>query len=158
MIDGSHSSIIILYSLIVLLLSGEKMENSIMGDWISELRKRLRETTSTSSSLAAAVVPPPPPPHHENLKRASVLLLLDQEGNILLNKRSLSLRSHPGEVCFPGGKSDPGENEITTALRECYEEVGLQFKVINNNNNNLEISVDDDNNKNNNVPSSTPSD
>ena len=89
-----------------------------MGDWVTELRKQLKETSVLSK-----------PSHHENFKRASVLVLLDSEGNVLLTRRSLSLRSHPGEVCFPGGKADPGENEITTALRECHEEVGLQFSV-----------------------------
>ncbi|XP_020820595.1 peroxisomal coenzyme A diphosphatase NUDT7 isoform X2 [Phascolarctos cinereus] len=37
------------------------------------------------------------------------------------------LRTSPGEVCFPGGKSEPGDrDEIATALREAEEEVGLQ--------------------------------
>ncbi|XP_036607970.1 peroxisomal coenzyme A diphosphatase NUDT7 isoform X2 [Trichosurus vulpecula] len=37
------------------------------------------------------------------------------------------LRTSPGEVCFPGGKSEPGDtDEIATALREAHEEVGLQ--------------------------------
>ncbi|KFU98462.1 PREDICTED: peroxisomal coenzyme A diphosphatase NUDT7, partial [Pterocles gutturalis] len=37
------------------------------------------------------------------------------------------LRSSPGEVCFPGGKSEAiDKDEIDTALREAKEEVGLQ--------------------------------
>ncbi|XP_043836960.1 peroxisomal coenzyme A diphosphatase NUDT7 [Dromiciops gliroides] len=60
----------------------------------------------------------------------SVLVpLLVKEGNIylLFTVRSKKLRTSPGEVCFPGGKSEPGDtDEITTALREAQEEVGLQ--------------------------------
>ncbi|XP_074059722.1 peroxisomal coenzyme A diphosphatase NUDT7-like isoform X1 [Macrotis lagotis] len=60
----------------------------------------------------------------------SVLLpLLIKEGKIhlLFTVRSKKLRTSPGEVCFPGGKSEPGDkDEIATALREAQEEVGLQ--------------------------------
>ena len=69
-------------------------------------------------------------PHHGTLKRASVLVLITQDGKILLTKRSQQLKSHPGQVCFPGGKRDPeDDNDITTALRETHEEVGLCFST-----------------------------
>ncbi|XP_044516549.1 peroxisomal coenzyme A diphosphatase NUDT7 isoform X1 [Gracilinanus agilis] len=62
--------------------------------------------------------------------KSSVLLpLLFKEGKLylLFTVRSKKLRTSPGEVCFPGGKSEPGDlDEITTALREAQEEVGLQ--------------------------------
>jgi len=44
---------------------------------------------------------------------------------VLLTRRALRLRSHPGEVSFPGGKQEPGETAFETALREAMEEVGL---------------------------------
>jgi coenzyme A diphosphatase NUDT7 len=67
-------------------------------------------------------------PHHGTLKRASVLVLVTQDNKILLTKRSSRLRSHPGEVCFPGGKRDPEDNDdIHTAVRETQEEVGLEL-------------------------------
>jgi coenzyme A diphosphatase NUDT7 len=38
----------------------------------------------------------------------------------------MQLRRSPGEVCFPGGKSEPTDtDDIATALREAQEEVGL---------------------------------
>ena len=35
------------------------------------------------------------------------------------------MRNHRGEVSFPGGRMDPGETALDTALREAHEEVGL---------------------------------
>ncbi|NXY85179.1 NUDT7 diphosphatase, partial [Alcedo cyanopectus] len=64
------------------------------------------------------------------LPKASVLLpLIVREGklHLLLTLRSMQLRRSPGEVCFPGGKSEATDkDEIDTALREAKEEVGLQ--------------------------------
>ena len=36
------------------------------------------------------------------------------------------MRSHPGQVSFPGGSLDEGETPREAALREAYEEIGLQ--------------------------------
>jgi 8-oxo-dGTP pyrophosphatase MutT (NUDIX family) len=36
------------------------------------------------------------------------------------------MRSHTGEVSFPGGRLDEGESAVDAALREAYEEVGLE--------------------------------
>ena len=62
-------------------------------------------------------------------KRASVLIpLLESEGElfILLTQRSEHLRSHAGQVSFPGGKQDSQDaNSLETALRETHEEIGL---------------------------------
>ena len=62
-------------------------------------------------------------------KRASVLIpLLESEGEIflMLTRRSNKMRSHPGQVSFPGGKQDIcDEGSMHTALRETYEEIGL---------------------------------
>ncbi|XP_025892277.1 peroxisomal coenzyme A diphosphatase NUDT7 [Nothoprocta perdicaria] len=63
------------------------------------------------------------------LPRAAVLLPLLERGGrlcLLLTVRSLQLRRFPGEVCFPGGKSEAADkDEIETALREAKEEIGL---------------------------------
>ena len=40
--------------------------------------------------------------------------------------RSDDLKRHPGEISFPGGRQDPGETLVETALREAHEEIGLE--------------------------------
>ncbi|KAF8329337.1 NUDIX hydrolase domain-like protein [Cantharellus anzutake] len=59
---------------------------------------------------------------------AVLVLLYEREGKIrvLLTTRSKRLRSHPGEVALPGGRSDDDDiSPIRTALREANEEVSL---------------------------------
>lgn len=45
--------------------------------------------------------------------------------SLLFQVRAATLRSQPGEVCFPGGKLEPGEAPSSAALRETREELGL---------------------------------
>ena len=49
----------------------------------------------------------------------------DGEGEILLTERAHHMRSHPGQVSFPGGTIDPGETAVEAALREAEEEIAL---------------------------------
>lgn len=46
--------------------------------------------------------------------------------DVLLLSRATTLRSHPGQVAFPGGRLDPGDDgPVAAALREAEEETGL---------------------------------
>jgi 8-oxo-dGTP pyrophosphatase MutT (NUDIX family) len=47
------------------------------------------------------------------------------EARVVLTRRSSDLRTHRGQVSFPGGRLDEGEDATTAALREAFEEVGL---------------------------------
>ncbi len=44
---------------------------------------------------------------------------------VILTKRPDDLRSHPGQVAFPGGKIDLGETPVEAALREAEEELAM---------------------------------
>lgn len=46
--------------------------------------------------------------------------------DVLLQRRSPTLSSHPGQVSFPGGRTEPDDADaVATALREAQEETGL---------------------------------
>ena len=45
--------------------------------------------------------------------------------SLLYEVRSPQLRRHAAEVCFPGGRMEPGENAVQCALRETQEELGI---------------------------------
>ena len=63
----------------------------------------------------------------EVFKPAAVLIAITDrsEPGMLLLHRPSNMRSHPGQVAFPGGRCDPGEDAITAALREANEELGI---------------------------------
>ncbi len=59
---------------------------------------------------------------------SAVLVGLFDEGGearVVLTRRSTQLRTHRGQVSFPGGRIDPGEDAVQAAVREAHEEVGL---------------------------------
>ena len=60
-------------------------------------------------------------------KDAAVLVAITDraEPGVLLTVRREHLRTHAGQVSFPGGRIDPGEDAFAAALREAEEEIGL---------------------------------
>jgi 8-oxo-dGTP pyrophosphatase MutT (NUDIX family) len=48
---------------------------------------------------------------------------------LILTRRSEKLRKHAGQWAFPGGRLDPGETPIETALREMHEEVNVDLSA-----------------------------
>jgi 8-oxo-dGTP pyrophosphatase MutT (NUDIX family) len=61
------------------------------------------------------------------LRPAAVLAAIterDRPGFLMIHRPS-NMRSHPGQVAFPGGKIDPGEDAVEAALREANEELGI---------------------------------
>ncbi len=60
---------------------------------------------------------------------SSVLILFyEQDGQIFfpLIKRPEYVGTHSGQVSLPGGKTEPGENYMDTAIRETFEEIGVK--------------------------------
>jgi 8-oxo-dGTP pyrophosphatase MutT (NUDIX family) len=61
--------------------------------------------------------------------RLSAVLIVLADGprgaEVLLTRRSMRMKSHKGEISFPGGRVDSGETAVEAALRESHEEVGL---------------------------------
>ena len=48
------------------------------------------------------------------------------EPGVILTQRTETMRKHPGQVAFPGGRVDPEDADaVATALREAEEEIGL---------------------------------
>lgn len=64
----------------------------------------------------------------KRLKPSSVLLLLFIENDelfVCLIKRPSNMKHHAGQVALPGGRHEPGETPLETALRETWEEIGI---------------------------------
>lgn len=49
---------------------------------------------------------------------------------VVLTVRRDHMRTHAGQVAFPGGRIDPGENPTAAALREAQEELALQPEAV----------------------------
>jgi 8-oxo-dGTP pyrophosphatase MutT (NUDIX family) len=68
----------------------------------------------------------------DDLKRSAVVIgLVDAsdgsgETAFVLTRRPSKMRAHAGQWALPGGRCDPGETLIQTALRELQEELGLE--------------------------------
>ena len=90
---------------------------------IAILKERL-EPPEHADSLAALIEA-----QYPHAREAAVLLgLFDYAGqtHLAFVRRAATLRSHSGEIAFPGGAVDPGDDSvIMTALREAREEIGL---------------------------------
>jgi 8-oxo-dGTP pyrophosphatase MutT (NUDIX family) len=62
------------------------------------------------------------------VRPAAVLIAVTDrpDPGVLLTHRPETMRAHPGQVAFPGGKLDPGEDALEAALREAHEELGIE--------------------------------
>ena len=69
-----------------------------------------------------------PPDRSGDARLGGVLLLLyclRNELHLVLTRRREDLPSHAGQISFPGGRKEPSETLLETALRETHEEVGI---------------------------------
>jgi 8-oxo-dGTP pyrophosphatase MutT (NUDIX family) len=66
---------------------------------------------------------------------SAVLILFAEDApgdpDVLVLQRAATMRTHAGQPAFPGGAADPGEiDPAQTALREAWEEVGLDITTV----------------------------
>lgn len=65
---------------------------------------------------------------------AGVLILIFERAGepwIVFTRRTERVKHHKGEISFPGGARDPGDADMAaTALRETWEEIGLDPNVV----------------------------
>ena len=113
---------------------------------IGDLRARARARLSMSlpdHALDPAVRPAssdyalnPPGPGPEIVARAKPAAVLapivarPDGPTVLLTLRAAAMRSHSGQVAFPGGRIDAGETPQAAAYREAREEIGLDPRHI----------------------------
>jgi len=93
--------------------------------WLEPVRAGVETITTTDLTPFLA-------PDDADPRRGAVLILFAdgpghdlESGRLLLTERAHHMRSHPGQVSFPGGSIDPGETPVQAALREAEEETGL---------------------------------
>jgi 8-oxo-dGTP pyrophosphatase MutT (NUDIX family) len=72
----------------------------------------------------------PGPPLAVNAGVLAALFEEDGDARVVLTRRSDDLRTHQGQVSFPGGRLDEGEDAPAAALREAHEEVGLDPTLV----------------------------
>ncbi len=72
------------------------------------------------------------PPEHYGESGVLIPLFFntEEELEIILTLRSNAMTSHSGQISFPGGRHEKSENMQETALRETWEEIGIESKDI----------------------------
>jgi 8-oxo-dGTP pyrophosphatase MutT (NUDIX family) len=89
------------------------------------LREALEQGRRRSPTLLAGDVLDEP--QGEMTPAAVLVAVVDRpEPTVILTERPTTMRKHPGQISFPGGRIDPGDlGPIAAALREAEEEIGL---------------------------------
>ncbi len=74
--------------------------------------------------------PDGPAVRHVNAGVLAIMFEEHDETRLVLTRRSSALRTHKGEVSFPGGRLHDGETPEDAAMRETHEEVGLDLSMV----------------------------
>ena len=96
-----------------------------------KLAERLHNALATASEvelLAGDMVEHDP---NAGTPAAVLIAVTDRpEPGVILTVRRDTLRTHAGQVAFPGGRIDPGEDPVAAALREAHEEILLDPSAV----------------------------
>lgn len=89
------------------------------------LAERLREALERPAP--PSLLPGDVPDSAEPLTPAAVLIAITDrpDPGLILTVRREHMRTHAGQVAFPGGRLDEGEDAVAAALREAWEEIAL---------------------------------
>jgi len=94
------------------------------------LAQRLRQALSSDPSAPPLEADLPELRAQASTPAAVLIAITDRrEPGIILTIRRDTMRTHAGQVAFPGGRIDPGEEAVAAALREAHEELGLEPAV-----------------------------
>ncbi len=63
---------------------------------------------------------------------AAVLIAITDrpQPGVILTVRREDMRTHAGQIAFPGGRVDPGESPVDAALREAHEELLMDIEAV----------------------------
>jgi 8-oxo-dGTP pyrophosphatase MutT (NUDIX family) len=95
------------------------------------LADRLRAALSDEPAGAALAGDLPELSSHASVPAAVLIAVTDRpEPGLILTVRREHMRTHAGQIAFPGGRIDPGETPPAAALREAQEELGLDPDLV----------------------------
>lgn len=97
----------------------ELARNGLPGPWAHERGAFTRTARPAAVLMLFGVLDGLPSDHHAQAEAVR------DDLDVLLLARAATLRSHAGQVAFPGGRADAGETMVDAALREAEEETGL---------------------------------
>ncbi len=89
-----------------------------------EMKERIRRALNSHERRRFADV--------SGIPAAVLIPIFTREGEdyIVFTKRTETVDAHKGQISFPGGRQEPGEEPVDTALREAHEEIGLDPAVV----------------------------
>lgn len=84
-----------------------RLERSVATERLTTFDRRAVSTSGTAAAVTLVIVEQ------------------DEQQGIWLMRRPMGMRRHAAQFALPGGRLDPGEDQIDAALRELHEEMGI---------------------------------